>query len=137
MKKIIDVFSLVLVAPLFVLQSLVRLLMPAREVQSFQILSQLMSLIPDIPGISLRRTIYRLLLDRCASTVSIGFGTTFSMPGARLGESVYLGTRCSVGLADIGAGALVGSGVHIPQGIAKERFYGWTTHRMPVIYWNP
>jgi acetyltransferase-like isoleucine patch superfamily enzyme len=122
MKKIIDVFSLVFVAPLVVLQFLVRLLMPAREVQSFQVLSQLLSLIPDIPGISLRRAFYGLSLDRCASNVSIGFGTTFSMPGARLGDSVYLGARCSIGLADIGADALVGSGVHILSGKRQHHF---------------
>lgn len=122
MKRIVDVFSLVLVAPLFVLQSLVRLLMPTRADQSFQILSQLISLVPDIPGVSLRRALYRLLLDHCASTVSIGFGTTFSMPGARLGDSVYLGSGCSIGLADIGADALVGSGVHILSGKHQHHF---------------
>jgi virginiamycin A acetyltransferase len=122
MKSIIDALSFVFVAPLCILQSLVRLLMPARAVQSFEILSQFMSLIPDVPGVSLRRAFYRLLLDRCASTVSIGFGTTFSMPGSRLGDSVYLGSRCSIGLADIGADVLVGSGVHILSGKRQHHF---------------
>lgn len=122
MKTIVDAFSFVLIAPLYVLQSLVRLLVPARAVQTFQVLSQLISLIPDIPGLWLRRAFYRLSLDSCSGSVSIGFGTTFSMPGARLGDSVYLGSNCSIGLADIGADTLVGSGVHILSGRRQHYF---------------
>ena len=78
--------------------------------------SQAISLVPGLLGQYLRRAFYCRTLASCHPTVAIEFGSLFSQAGARLGENVYIGPMCHLGLVDIGKDALIASGVHIPSG---------------------
>jgi virginiamycin A acetyltransferase len=78
--------------------------------------SQLLALVPGLVGQYLRRAFLARALDGCHTGVTVEFGTLFSRAGARLGADAYIGPRCCLGLVDIGAGALLAAGVHVPSG---------------------
>ena len=65
--------------------------------------SQALSLIPGLLGQYLRRAFFGRVLARCHHTAVIEFGVLFSKAGACIDENVYLGPRCHIGLAHIGA----------------------------------
>jgi virginiamycin A acetyltransferase len=78
--------------------------------------SQTLSLIPGICGQYLRQAFLARTLSACHPTATVSFGTLFSQCGARLGERVYIGPRCSLGLVHIERDALLGNGVHVTSG---------------------
>jgi virginiamycin A acetyltransferase len=78
--------------------------------------TQWLGLIPGLLGEYLRRAFLAQTLAECAPTATIGFGVLFSRAGARIGEQVYIGPRCHIGLAHIGRDALLAAGVHVPSG---------------------
>jgi len=78
--------------------------------------SQALSLVPGIAGQYLRRAFYCLVLDECHASVTIEFGTLFSQAGARLGEHVYIGPHCHMGLVHLERDVLIAAGVHVPSG---------------------
>lgn len=84
--------------------------------------SELLSLFPGLPGIYLRRSFYRMTLDRCATDVHIGFGTTIAHPQVIIGPGVYVGNRCSLGCCVLGAGATFGSNVDLLSGRRQHGF---------------
>jgi acetyltransferase-like isoleucine patch superfamily enzyme len=84
--------------------------------------AEALSLIPGKPGIFLRRSFYRMTLDRCATDCHVGFGTTFSHPDAEVQAGVYVGCRCTVGKVVLERDATVGSNVDILSGRHQHRF---------------
>jgi len=79
--------------------------------------TQLLSLVPGLPGQYLRRAfLARVLAGGCPPSVAIEFGTLFSKIGARIEENVYVGPRCQLGLVHLQANVLLAAGVHIPSG---------------------
>lgn len=78
--------------------------------------SQALAGLPGIPGQYLRRAFLCLVLDECHRSACIEYGVLFSRAGARIGERAYIGPRCHIGLAHIGADALLAAGVHVPSG---------------------
>jgi acetyltransferase-like isoleucine patch superfamily enzyme len=78
--------------------------------------SELLSLIPGLPGKYLRRAFLARVLAHCHPTASIGFGTLFSKAGASIGAHVYIGPRCHLGLATIEQDVLLAAGVHVTSG---------------------
>jgi acetyltransferase-like isoleucine patch superfamily enzyme len=78
--------------------------------------TQMLSLIPGLPGQYLRRAFLSGTLAGCAPSVVVGFGTIFSKCDARLDEHVYVGPGCFLGLVHIERDVLIGSGVHITSG---------------------
>lgn len=84
--------------------------------------SQLLSLVPGLTGSYLRVAAYRLLMQHCGQDCYIGFGVLFSQQGTELGDGVYLGPQCNIGLCHIGADTLLGSGVHILSGKNQHQF---------------
>jgi virginiamycin A acetyltransferase len=78
--------------------------------------TQWLGLIPGVLGEYLRRAFLAQALAECAPTATIGFGVLFSRAGARIGEQVYIGPRCHIGLAHIGRDVLLAAGVHVPSG---------------------
>jgi virginiamycin A acetyltransferase len=88
----------------------------------FTLFAELLSLVPGLPGVLLRRGYYRMCLDSYARDASIGFGTTLAHPQVRIGKGVYIGNRCSVGLAVIGDHATIGSNVDILSGRRQHHF---------------
>jgi virginiamycin A acetyltransferase len=93
----------------------VRSLILGRE-RAFEGSSQLLALIPGLVGLYLRRAFLCRVLDECHPSVTVEFGVLFSTPSARLGERVYIGPRCHLGLAHIGDDVLLAAGVHVPSG---------------------
>ncbi len=84
--------------------------------------SQLLSLVPGLPGQYVRRAFLQHAIAECHHTVVVEWGTTLSRAGARLEENVYVGPSCHLGLVHIEADALIGAGVHIPSGGATHGF---------------
>jgi virginiamycin A acetyltransferase len=79
--------------------------------------TQLLSLVPGLPGQYLRRAfLARVLSGGCAPSAAIEFGTLFSKVGARIDDNVYVGPRCQLGLVHLEANVLLAAGVHIPSG---------------------
>lgn len=78
--------------------------------------SQTLSLVPGLIGVYLRRAFLMQVLASCHRSVVVEFGTLFSQAGAELGENVYIGPRCHLGLVTIGHDTLIGPAVHIPSG---------------------
>ena len=78
--------------------------------------SQALSLVPGIVGQYLRRAFYCRVLDECHASVTVEFGTLFSQAGARLGEQVYVGPHCHLGLVHLERDVLIAAGVHVPSG---------------------
>lgn len=110
----------VLVAPFvasFAIRS--RLLDPDRALMGS---SQLLALIPGLPGQYLRRAFFQHAIAECHHTVVIEWGTTLSRTGAVLEENVYIGPGCHLGLVHLEHDVLIGAGVHIPSGGATHGF---------------
>lgn len=79
--------------------------------------SQLLSLVPGLPGQYLRRAfLARVLRGGCAASAAIEFGALFSQVGARIDENVYIGPRCHLGHVHLECGVLLAAGVHVPSG---------------------
>src|SRR5262245_59202002 len=82
--------------------------------------SQLLALVPGLPGIYLRRAFLQFALAGCASSVTVEFGTLFSQAGARLDDHAYVGPGCHLGLVHLERDVLLAAGVHIPSGGATH-----------------
>ena len=79
--------------------------------------SQVLSLVPGLPGQYLRRAfLARVLRGGCASSAAIEFGTLFSQVDARIDENVYVGPRCHLGHVHLERDVLLAAGVHVPSG---------------------
>ena len=84
--------------------------------------SQLMALLPGLPGVYLRRAFLARVLARCAGSAEVSFGTLFSQADAEIGENVYVGPRCCLGLVRLEKDVLLGAGVHVPSGGKTHSF---------------
>ena len=91
--------------------------------------SQALSLVPGLTGQYLRRAFFWRVLADCHPSATIEFGTLFSKAGARLGENVYVGPHCHLGLVALERDVLVGAGVHIPSGAET---HGTSTLEVPI-----
>jgi virginiamycin A acetyltransferase len=89
--------------------------------RAIQSSTQLLSLVPGLTGQYIRRAFLCWTLEGCHHTAVVEFGTTFSRAGARLGEHVYIGPGCHLGLVHVEANVLMASGVHIPSGANTHR----------------
>lgn len=116
LKAIVDVIAFVLVSPLIAFHRLMAWALPFRAEGTLQAHSQLLSLIPGLSGIFLRRAYYRATLAECPRDCSIGFGTLFATSAVRIGHGTYIGEYCNIGDAVIGRDTLIGSNVTILSG---------------------
>jgi acetyltransferase-like isoleucine patch superfamily enzyme len=114
LKGLVFAVCVVLVAPLILAAWLEKRLVGTEVV--FVSLSQLLSLVPALPGTWLRGAFYWGALERCSWQVHVGFGSIFSHRGARLGERASIGSYCVIGHADVGDAVMIGSRVSIPSG---------------------
>lgn len=78
--------------------------------------TQFLSLVPGTTGQYLRRAFLRRALAACHPTALVEFGTIFSQAGGVLGENVYVGPFCVLGLVNLERDVLLASGVQIPSG---------------------
>lgn len=84
--------------------------------RSFLTASESIARIPGVRGVYCRQAFYHATLDHCGQDIYFGWLSTFSMPEARVGDQAYIGRRCGIGFADIGAGAMLADGVQILSG---------------------
>lgn len=84
--------------------------------------SQFYALFPGQTGIYLRRNFYRFVLPDFGKNVTIGFGTLLSHQDTTIGDNVYIGPQCNIGMCKIGPECLIGSGVHILSGRNQHNF---------------
>lgn len=119
-KAALHAAATVAVAPLllsFFLTS--RVLGPDRALESA---SQTLALVPGLTGVFLRRAFLARVLARCHPSAEIGFGTLLSQTGAEIGQNVYVGPRCHLGLVRLERDVLIAAGVHIPSGGRTHHF---------------
>lgn len=101
----------------------VRLLAPLdRRDELFCFGSEFFALMPGLPGVYLRRAYYDTVLPQGAPNLYSGFGTTFSQRDTHIGRDVYIGSRCDIGLSEIGDDVLIGSHVAIISGPRVHHF---------------
>lgn len=72
--------------------------------------------LPGLPGVYLRGALYSFLLDRCAESVYIGYGSFFAHREGVVEPRVYIGAYCVLGQCHIGAGTHLASGVQLLSG---------------------
>ncbi len=91
--------------------------------------TQLLSLVPGVVGQYLRRAFLARVLADFHPSATIEFGTIFSRADARIGENVYVGPRCHLGLVHLERDVLLGAGVHVPSG---PRTHGTETRELAI-----
>jgi len=82
----------------------------------FQLGSQFVSLAPGLIGVYLRREYYRLVLGLRSRGFVVEFGTILNQWGIEIGNDVYIGPYCNIGLSTIGDDVLLGSNVDVVSG---------------------
>jgi len=118
-KNIVKTCALLLVLPLYAFMRIGELLI--KTDQPFQGCSQLLSLIPGLPGNFLRQQFYKIALAKCSDDCCIEFGTRLNQRTIEIGQRVYIGTNCCIGECSIGDDVLIGSNVDIISG--KNQHY--------------
>ncbi|MCL4784304.1 MAG: acyltransferase [Bryobacterales bacterium] len=89
----------------------------------YRFFAQAHALLPGLPGDYLRAGYYRWTLKEFGDRSRIEFGSYFAHPEARVGRSVYIGSRNILGRAVIGDGCQIASGVQILSG-ARQHLRG-------------
>ncbi len=119
-KTLLNTGFVVLNAPFLMLYFLLKPI--SRKDTLFAGFSQCYSLVPGQVGNYLRRNFYRFTMMRCGKNVVLGFGTVFSHADIEIGDNVYIGPQGNIGLCQIDADCLLGSGVHIMSGKKQHNF---------------
>jgi virginiamycin A acetyltransferase len=119
-KRVAQIAALIFVYPLYGALCLGELLV--KTDQPFQGCSQLLSLVPGLPGNYLRQQFYRLTLARCSDDCCIEFGTRLNQRSIEIGNRVYIGTNCCIGVCRIEDDVLIGSNVDIISGKKQHCF---------------
>lgn len=119
-KAVLRTVSFLVVLPLYLFLSLTGRFSTSE--QPFQFCSQLLSLVPGLPGNYLRQVFYCLSLARCSSSCCIEFGTRLNQRGIELGRGVYIGTNCCIGLCVIEDDVMLGSNVDVISGKKQHYF---------------
>ncbi len=117
-KSAANGMALLLVLPAVVAYRLASLV--AGPARAFPAWSQLLSLLPGLVGVNLRRAFYRLTLSRCGQGACISFGTVFSHCTAAVGKKVYVGAYCSIGDVNLQDDVLLSSHVSILNGCRQH-----------------
>lgn len=84
--------------------------------QLFRSGSQTVSLIPGVMGVILRRAYYAIVLHEAGEGLTVEFGAIFARRGTSIGDNVYIGAFCTIGLCHLRDDVLLGSGVDIVSG---------------------
>jgi len=112
-KNLFGIISFAIVLPLIVIT---RGGMVFRSYNAFSFLSKLLSLLPGITGVYIRRAYYGHTIPECGKNLTIEFGSFFSKPNVIIGDNVYIGAYCIIGNAEIGNNTLIASRVSILSG---------------------
>jgi virginiamycin A acetyltransferase len=88
----------------------------------FSASSELLSLVPGLPGVILRRGFFLITIESCALDISIGFGTILAHRNVKIGRSVYIGMKCTLGMVAIENHVTIGSNVDVLSGRYQHAF---------------
>jgi len=89
--------------------------------------SERVAKIPGQWGVYIRQAFYRRTLSGVGGDVYFGFMSVFSKPKAVIGQGVYIGRFCCIGLAQLGDGVMLADGVQVLSGRhqhGKESYEG-------------
>lgn len=86
------------------------------KMADYRTASQALALMPDFfGGVYMRRWWYRSTI-RCGRSLVVGWLSVIESPSTCLGDRVYMGSRVSIGLANIGNDVMFSSGVVVVSG---------------------
>ena len=108
------IISVILVSPL-ILASRIERHMWDRDLV-YGPCTQILALVPGLPGIYLRAGFYFGVLEKCSWKVHVGFGSIVANWPAKLAEHVTIGSYCVLGHVDIQPHVRIASRVSIPSG---------------------
>lgn len=119
-KWIVQAFSLLLSFPLIIFYKLFSSSEKSIHIWQFNI--QLLSLLPGLPGNYIRQQYFTYVLTTFKKNSIVEFGTILNQPSIEIGESVYIGANCCIGLCSIGDNTMLGSNVDILSG-KRQHFF--------------
>jgi len=114
LKAIVHAVALLMVLPFALLERGARAL--ARRDVFFAGQAEFFSLFPGKTGSYLRNAYYFLTLDKCPLHLRFLLGTMFTHSEAEIGERVYCGAHCLIGMAKIGDDTLLADHVYVLSG---------------------
>ena len=82
----------------------------------FEFFAQALALVPGVVGDYLRVGYYKLTLTACSLDWRIQFGSFFAHPQVTVGQHVYIGSYCVLGLVDIGDRTHIATAVQVLSG---------------------
>jgi hypothetical protein len=112
-----EAIALLLLLPLLLWSRL-----PLSPFSSFTAPSQLLSLIPGLAGVLLRRVWYRCTLKSCGRNLTVDWLAVIRVPDTSVGNHCTFGIANWIGLAAIGDDVITGSHVVILSGGAQHGF---------------
>jgi virginiamycin A acetyltransferase len=84
--------------------------------RAFCAASEQVGAIPGFFGVYTRKAFYKRVLSRVGVDVYFGYQSFFSKAGATVGDRVYIGRFCTIGLADLGNDVMLADGVQVLSG---------------------
>jgi virginiamycin A acetyltransferase len=117
-KFVFNLISQVIVLPLVIVSWLEKKFIPNQPELAFNICTNIVALLPGVPGVFLRRAFYTMSLEKCSAHCHIGFGTIISHRCAIIDKHAYIGSYALIGKVHIGEYCLIGSRVSILSGEA-------------------
>ena len=118
LKRFIILLFCLIVSPFWLLYRTEVLLLKRKE--AFYGFSQLLCLFPGIIGNFMRFAFYRMTITSMGDDACISFGVTLAHPDIRIGNRVYIGPWCNLGLCTIEDDVLFGSDVHVISGFNQH-----------------
>ena len=112
-----ELVALLLLSPLLLWSRL-----PLSPFSGFTAPSQLLSLVPGMTGVLLRRVWYRWTLRSCGRNLTVDWLAVIRVPDTTVGDHCTFGVANWIGLATIGDDVITGSHVAILSGRAQHGF---------------
>jgi acetyltransferase-like isoleucine patch superfamily enzyme len=88
--------------------------------RALQLAGEGVARVPGLRGVWARAAFYRRLLDRFGDRVCLGYGSCISKSATTLGNGVYVGRWCGIGLADLGDDCMLSDGVQVLSGARQH-----------------
>lgn len=84
--------------------------------RAFSAASERLARVPGLWGLYVRAAFYRRTLGHVGRDVHFGFMSVMSKPQARIGDGVYIGRFCTLGLVELGDDVMLADGVQVLSG---------------------
>ena len=84
--------------------------------RAFNLISESIAKVPGVFGVYARQAYYRCVLQHVGADVYFGFMSLLSKPGAIIGDRVYIGRFCTIGLVELGDDVMLADGVQVLSG---------------------